>query len=623
MQTLKINIHLFRYGPFLSLILFALMLLPGPANAATFCVSTANELSTALFTAASNGEDDLVQMVQETYEGAFVYTSQEARDLSIEGGYTAGCSSRTVDAANTVLDGMGTGTVLVLISTQESTFAVDGLTMQHGSATNGNGGGLFASPSGGDFTLTNTTLSGNTASSHGGGVYVTGATNVTVTNTTLSANTASSYGGGVYVTGASNVTLTNTTFSGNTASSYGGGIYVTGASNVTLTNTTFSGNTASRYSGGGVCVTGASSVTLTNTTLSGNTAGSGGGGVSVGGTNVTFTNNTLSGNTAGSGGGGVYVAGATSVTFTNNTLNENTANSTGGGILLYLGSNDASADIYNNIVWANSAPQGADLYLNNDGNGDFIASPVNLFCNDFDHSTIYRKIFFPIDASNLDNRDPLFVDAANGDFHLLEGSPVIDKGCNDAPERPDTDKDGRPRIVNDVVDMGAYEYQEVSEWPDINVDPPSLDFGDVVVGACRDQEVTIMNSGTADLVVHSVTTDTSDLAIISPSFPQTIAPDANAPVTVRFCPADPGPFNGSLTIDSNDLTDPTLEVPCTGMGVQADPCDADGDGDVDFQDAIAVLKYLWKGTPLLGDGDCNQDDQITFRDVLAIIQASR
>jgi hypothetical protein len=84
------------------------------------------------------------------------------------------------------------------------------------------------------------------------------------------------------------------------------------------------------------------------------------------------------------------------------------------------------------------------------------------------------------------------------------------------------------------------------------------------------------------------------LTVVSPSFPQTIAPDANVPVTVRFRPADFGPFNGSLTIDSNDLDEPTREVPCTGMGVPPVPCDADGDGDVDFQDAIAVLKFLLK-----------------------------
>jgi len=59
--------------------------------------------------------------------------------------------------------------------------------------------------------------------------------------------------------------------------------------------------------------------------------------------------------------------------------------------------------------------------------------------------------------------DPMFVDAANGDYHLQYNSPCIDAGTN-ALELPDYDFEGDPRIYdgnNDgtaVVDMGADEY---------------------------------------------------------------------------------------------------------------------------------------------------------------------
>ncbi|MEW6007275.1 MAG: choice-of-anchor Q domain-containing protein [bacterium] len=53
--------------------------------------------------------------------------------------------------------------------------------------------------------------------------------------------------------------------------------------------------------------------------------------------------------------------------------------------------------------------------------------------------------------------DPLFVSPT--DFHLQPTSPCIDAGSNTAPALPPTDKDGNPRIVNGIVDMGAYEYQ--------------------------------------------------------------------------------------------------------------------------------------------------------------------
>jgi hypothetical protein len=68
--------------------------------------------------------------------------------------------------------------------------------------------------------------------------------------------------------------------------------------------------------------------------------------------------------------------------------------------------------------------------------------------------------------------DPMYVDAAGGDLHLLSGSPCIDAGHNWAiAGLADTDLDGNPRFAADeadfdpgcgipvVVDMGAYEYQ--------------------------------------------------------------------------------------------------------------------------------------------------------------------
>jgi parallel beta-helix repeat protein len=600
--------------------------------AATFCVSTPDELQIALTTAAFNGEDDEVQIVQGTYVGNFVFVSAEGFDLSIEGGNTAGCASRVVDPTNTVLNANSSGNVLILVGNSVADFVIDGLTVQNGNATDSSnsssGGGLYIKTAEGEVTLSNNLISGNQAKEYGGGAYIEGAATVTLTDNDITGNTAKSYyGGGVYFAEKSAVTLTGNDINGNTANRYGGGVYfgenstgtftdndITGntakynsgggvsfgssstgtftdnvisdntassggsvyfgsSSTGTLTDNDINGNTASygggvyfessstvtltdndisdntaNYSGGGVyfarnstgTLTGndisgntaknsygggvyfdsSSTGTLTSNVINGNTANSSGGGVSFAGNSTgTLTGNDISGNTAkNSSGGGVYFAENSAGTLTDNDITGNTAKNDGGGVYfgssstrnliinnvisantvngngggLYIQPHDAtiltnntisnndanngggvwlklqddtdSADIYNNIIWNNSAvAKGNDLYINNDGNTNFIPSPLNLFNNDFDQSFSGSHIAIPIliDSSNLNKLDPLFVD--DEDYHLQASSPCIDTGDNAAPSLPSTDKDGNPRIVNSIVDIGAYEQQVAAD----------------------------------------------------------------------------------------------------------------------------------------------------------------
>ena len=44
-------------------------------SAADFCVGTSAELNTALATAASNSEDDVIRVQQGTYNGNFIYSA--------------------------------------------------------------------------------------------------------------------------------------------------------------------------------------------------------------------------------------------------------------------------------------------------------------------------------------------------------------------------------------------------------------------------------------------------------------------------------------------------------------------------------------------------------------------
>jgi hypothetical protein len=172
--------------------------------------------------------------------------------ITIDGG-----SGITVDGNNT------SGVFLVDFDVQAT---LDNLTITHGNAGDfGVGGGISNA---GTLTVSNSTLSGNSASSGGGIITYDGT--LTVSNCTLSGNSASQ-GGGLFSNAPS--TVSNCTFSGN-SSDQGGAVY--NQDTLTLSNCTLSGNSALSYSGGGIFSIDVtfSSLVLRNTIVAGNLAAS-------------------------------------------------------------------------------------------------------------------------------------------------------------------------------------------------------------------------------------------------------------------------------------------------------------------------------------------------------------
>jgi hypothetical protein len=173
-----------------------------------------------------------------------------------------------------------------------------GLTIDGGSANieiNGdNKYRVFEVGSGAELTLNNLTVAEGAADA-GGGIYNAGT--ATVSNSTLSDNSATFDGGGIFNAG-STLEISNSTLSGNSATGgMGGGLNNSpfGHDNPTATvsNSTFSGNSA--YFGAGGILSGGFLVTLeiSNSTLSGNfaTFDSGGAGAYANlGTSATFKN---------------------------------------------------------------------------------------------------------------------------------------------------------------------------------------------------------------------------------------------------------------------------------------------------------------------------------------------
>src|SRR6266513_508908 len=137
------------------------------------------------------------------------------------------------------VDGNAAGRVFFI--TLGETVTISGFTIRNGHA--GNAGGGIDNEDGSTLTVTNCTVSGNTAGL-GGGIFNGGP--LTIGSITVSGNSAAN-GGGIYNSGGGTATITNSTFSGNTAGS-GGGIFNIGT--FTITNSTLSNNSASL--GGGV-----------------------------------------------------------------------------------------------------------------------------------------------------------------------------------------------------------------------------------------------------------------------------------------------------------------------------------------------------------------------------------
>ena len=196
-------------------------------------------------------------------------------------------------------------------------FSISGVTISGGHETNGVGGGGIISGGFGDVTnVTDCIISGNATSGGGspvGGGIGNGAGTLNVSGTTISNNTSGASGAGIYTDsfGVGSFSLSNSTLTGNsTTNGNGGGVVVAGSGSVT--SSSFSSNHANGAGtlGGGLLSQGGSA-TVTLSSFSGNTAGFGGGGIANSGGSLTANYSRIANNTAASGSGLANFGGTT------------------------------------------------------------------------------------------------------------------------------------------------------------------------------------------------------------------------------------------------------------------------------------------------------------------------
>ncbi|MHC4758180.1 MAG: PKD domain-containing protein, partial [Planctomycetota bacterium] len=278
----------------------------------------------------------------------------------------------------------------------------------------------------------------------------------TITSCNIENNTAK-FGGGMYSDGVApainSPILTNCTFRNNSGEGEGfygmsDGFYGIYSSPI-LTDCAFITN-----NGCGLSTVEGSPI-VTNCEFIGNS----GGGVSCG--DITLINCTFSGNSALYGGGVSlhegWDSGKTSV-ITNCTFSNNSAGNFGGAIYAYFSYNSSST-ITNCIFWGNTDKNGQDessqITRNINRPPVINNSCIQNLTGDFGGTGNVGDNPLFLDADGVDNA----VGTMDDNLRIYTGSPCIDAGDNtELPPSIVVDLDGNPRIVNTIVDMGAYEF---------------------------------------------------------------------------------------------------------------------------------------------------------------------
>ena len=326
-----------------------------------------------------------------------------------------------------------------------------GLTVQ------GYGGAIYGDNNSGSVLISSCTFIGNTAVQSGGAIEEV-STSPVITDCTFIGNRATGSSADEFSTGSggaiewqAGIQISGCTFSSNSANNDGGALdVVSGSPSInTITDSTFTANSSANQ-GGAIWISEgaiASTNTISDCTLTANTAVNAGGAIwmqfdAPGVTNIN--NSTIAGNEVGTGGdpgSGVWLEPTTTgtlgtVTFFDTIVAGNFIGSTPGG--------DAGMECNTTSMWniglsaySIIGSEGEDFSLPNGINGNLVgsnANPIN-----------------PLLGALQNNGGPTETMA------LLPGSPALNAGS--ASGAPTTDQRGLPRVVNGLIDIGAWQHQ--------------------------------------------------------------------------------------------------------------------------------------------------------------------
>ena len=377
--------------------------------------------------------------------------------------------------------------------------------------------------------------------SDGGAVFNIGSDggicNPVITDCAFMNNTSFNDGGALYCFGKggnSSPIVHNTVFVDNEGIA-GGAVYndgtFNGYSGGTFTDCYFSGNHSYGGDGGAMYNSGYNGTcnpVMLNCDFDANHSAFAGAAIfnnGVGGiSNPSFTNCRFTNNLADTYGGAIYNQGKTgssSPNISNCIFYNNSALSAGAIYNLGAEGGNANAFITNCTFYSNHANVGGAIYCNAGEQGTGVASPTVRNCIFWGNTAGEGKVFRIIwgtpaisysladvadcgglyngNGGNVNcgngmvyNQNPMFESPVSGNFHLTANSPAIDHGTNEAITQMGimVDLDSMPRIFNNTVDMGVFEFGSMTgSGPVIIQNPESKEV-------CMGESVTFSISAT-------------------------------------------------------------------------------------------------------------------------------
>ena len=140
--------------------------------------------------------------------------------------------------------------------------------------------------------------------------------------------------------------------------------------------------------------------------------------------------------------------------------------------------------------------------------------------------------------------------------------------------------------------------------PQLTVSPDSLDFGSLTIDTSVEKSLLLMNNGTADLAITSLTIggdNAADFELLSQPIAFTLPPADSQAVSIRFTPKTTGFKTAFLQVTSNDPGSPEISIPITGTGISNAPVffsigDSVHFSGTDVNSSITQSVYLFNKT---------------------------